>query len=123
MTQKNDLPQILGRLNKKYDTPYYAIALTGILTTLLVLFADLTRVVAISTFASLFYYAIANLSALRLKNRDREYPRFVPALGLVSCLMLSVSVLFQTPYAWAIGIGVLLIGALYYKMRPKGRAR
>ncbi|MEM2100233.1 MAG: hypothetical protein QXP45_02725 [Thermoproteota archaeon] len=50
--------------------------------TLLALFVDLSRIIAISTFALLFYYALANTSALKLRVEKRLYPHAVPVLGL-----------------------------------------
>ncbi|MBS7621275.1 hypothetical protein KEJ32_04095 [Candidatus Bathyarchaeota archaeon] len=46
--------------------------------TLLALFVDITRVVAISNFALLFCYTLANVSALRLKMHNRMCPKIVP---------------------------------------------
>ncbi len=68
MARRKDLPQILSKLHPTFCTPYISILIIGLIMTGLVLFIDLTRVVAISTFASLFYYAIANLAALKLNN-------------------------------------------------------
>ena len=59
MARRNDLPSALARLHGRFSTPYYAIVGTGVLMAVLVLFVDLTRVVAISTFAlvlQLFHY-------------------------------------------------------------------
>jgi hypothetical protein len=49
-------------------------------------FTGLTRAVAISNFASLLYYAIANYAALRLE--IPVFPRVVLVLGLTSCVLL-----------------------------------
>jgi len=114
MARRKDLPQALGKLHPKYNTPYLSILIIGTLMTLFALFIDLTKVVAISTFASLFYYAVADYSALRLKAQKRLYPRLFPALGTVSCLALLVFILFESPQAWIIGIAGLTTGAIYH---------
>lgn len=62
------------------DTPYYAIWISGILMALLVLLADLNRVVALSTFGQLIYYVLANISNLKLRARKNALGRMVPAL-------------------------------------------
>jgi APA family basic amino acid/polyamine antiporter len=87
--------------------------------TILVLSIDLTSVVAISTFALLFYYALANFSALRLKIEERKYPKFIPIIGALTCLALLVFILFVSPQAWIMGTATLLIGALYYAAKQK----
>jgi APA family basic amino acid/polyamine antiporter len=114
MARRTDMPQALGKLHRKYNTPYYSIWIVGILMTLLVLFIDLTRVVAISTFALLFYYAMANISALRLKVQKRLYPPFVPMLGTATCIALLVFILFASIQAWIIGVACLIMGIVVY---------
>ena len=119
MARRKDLPKALKKLHPKYNTPYYSIWIIGFLMTLLVLFVDLTRVVAVSTFALLFYYALANLSALRLKGQKRMYPRVVPCLGAATCLSLLIFVLFASSQAWITGISCLIVGAVYYIFKQK----
>jgi len=119
MARRKDLPQELSTLHQKYNTPYYSVWIVGVLMTLLVLFIDLTKVVAISTFALLFYYALANVSALRLKVQRRLYPRFAPILGTATCLALLVSILFISPQSWIIGFAGLTAGAIYYVAQRK----
>jgi APA family basic amino acid/polyamine antiporter len=117
MAKRKDIPQFLSRLHPKHSTPYYSIWLTGAFMALLVLVIDLSKVVAISTFALLFYYLFANLSALRLTGAKRLYPRVVPILGTASCLVLLVFILFASTQAWIIGLAGLLAGLVYYAIR------
>jgi APA family basic amino acid/polyamine antiporter len=121
MARRKDIPQTLSKLHQKYNTPYYSIWIIGTLMTLLALFIDLTKVVAISTFALLFYYAFANVSALRLKVQKRLYPQFVPILGTATCLALLIFILFASPQAWIIGVAGLTAGAIYYVAKKKFR--
>ena len=125
MARRKDLPQTLHKLHPKYNTPYYSVWIAGVLMALLVLFIDLTKVVAISTFATLFYYGIANVSALRLKAQKRMYPRFVPTLGTATCLALLVFILLVSPQAWDLGVAGLVAGTIYYFVKRflrQGRA-
>ena len=121
MARRKDIPQALSKLHQKYNTPYYSIWIIGALMTLLALFIDLTKVVAISTFALLFYYAFANVSALRLKVQKRLYPQFVPILGTATCLALLIFILFASTEAWIIGVAGLTAGAIYYVAKKKFR--
>ena len=114
MARRKDIPQTLSKLHQKYNTPYYSIWIIGALMTLLALFIDLTKVVAISTFALLFYYTLANASAIRLKAQKRLYPRFVPVLGAITCLALLIFILFASPQAWIIGAAGLATGMICY---------
>jgi APA family basic amino acid/polyamine antiporter len=119
MARRGDMPQALARLHCKFYTPYYAIAIVGALMTTLVLLVDLTRVVALSTFATLFYYALANIAAFKLKTEQRRYSRLVPALGIGTCLALLVFILFAATQAWIIGVICLIAGAIYYGVRNR----
>lgn len=111
MSRRSDLPAVLGRLHRRFKTPDISVLLVGVLVTALALFFDLTRVVVLSTFASLFYYAMANFSALRLASTARVYPRLVPGVGLGTCLLLF---LFVPGYLWPEGLVCLLAGVAYY---------
>jgi APA family basic amino acid/polyamine antiporter len=119
MARRNDVPQALGKLHPKYNTPYLSIWIFGILMALLALFFDLSRVVAISTFALLFYYTLANISALKLKVQSRLYSRVIPVFGIISCVALAVFILFAALQAWIIGVLGLIIGMVYYLIRKR----
>lgn len=119
MARRNDAPQVLGKLHPKYGTPHLSIGIVGILMALLALFVDLSSVVAISTFALLFYYAMANVSALKLKIENRTYPRAIPVLGVTSCAALAVFILFASPQSWIVGTAGLLAGTVYYFARKR----
>jgi len=114
MAKRRDLPQFLGKLHSKHATPYYSVLLVGAFTTAMALFADLSGVVAMSTFALLFYYAFANVSALRLQNRARRYSRLVPAAGTAACLAMLVLVFFVSPQALIVGVVCVLAGVAFY---------
>jgi amino acid transporter len=89
----------------------------------LVLLVNLRGVVAISSFATLFYYLVANLCALRLRVESPVYPRAISALGAAACLGLLGAVLFMAPAAWAAGVGALACGWAYYVGRCWARNR
>ncbi len=119
MARRKDLPQPLSRLHPKYNTPYYALWITGIIMAMLVLLIDLSSVIAVSTFSMLFYYASANISTLRLKTEKRKYPKIVPILGTITCLALLVFIIFASLQSWIIGIASLLAGAIYYVAKQR----
>ena len=104
MARRGDLPRVFSRLHPKHDTPSYSVWITGAVMAALVVLVDLTKVVAVSTFALLFYYGVANMCALRLNTHDRVYPRIVPALGFSTCLGLLAALLFTSPRVWLICI-------------------
>ena len=120
MARRNDLPSALARVHRKFFTPYYAILAAGIWMAVLVLFVDLTRVVAISTFALLFNYSITNIAAFKLKS-DHKRHKVMPLLGLATCIMLLAFILLASTQAWLIGLVFLVAGAVYYAVRKRLR--
>jgi APA family basic amino acid/polyamine antiporter len=111
MARRKDLPSVLSKLHPKHNIPHFSILMVGGIMTMLVLLVDLSAVVAVSTFAQLFYYGSANASAIRLKPGARLYPRFLSAIGLGTCVLLMA---FVSPSALTIGVICLAFGAAYY---------
>jgi APA family basic amino acid/polyamine antiporter len=120
MARRNDLPSALARLHSKFLTPYYAILGSGILMAVLVLFVNLSQVVAISTFALLFNYSITNIAAFKLKENHTRH-KVLPMLGLATCIMLLVFILLASTQAWIIGVAFLIAGTVYYAVQKKLR--
>ena len=116
MARSRDLPPLLGRIHPRFCTPHYAIAITGACMIAALLLADLALVVAVSTFAMLLYYLIANIAALRLPREHRRYPAWVPGIGALSCIGLIV---FLSPVSWAIGCFGLAVGGTWFFFRRK----
>ena len=112
MARENDLPSLLSKIHSKYKTPYLAIWISGALMIVAAVFSDLNQVIAISNFASLLYYSIANVAALRLSGKIRRYPSLVPAVGLLSCLGLLV---FLKLDGWLVGVIGIGLGTVYYR--------
>jgi APA family basic amino acid/polyamine antiporter len=117
MSRRNDLPQQLCIIHERYSTPYISVWAVGVAMTLLVLFFDLTNVVAVSTFALLFWYVFANIAAFRLKVEKRLFPKFIPILGLTTCLALLAIVFAVAQTAWIVGIAFLAAGTAIYAIR------
>lgn len=111
MARTGDHPVFLKRIHPHFSTPHYAIWISGACMIVAILLADLTLVVAVSTFAMLIFYLIANIAAFRIPSKYRQYPSFVPVIGAVSCLGL---IGFLTINSWIIGIIGLALGIVWY---------
>ncbi|MCX6697351.1 MAG: amino acid permease, partial [Methanoregula sp.] len=114
MARSQDLPLLFGRIHPRFSTPHYAIAITGACMIAALLLADLVLVVAVSTFAMLVYYLIANIAALHLPREHRRYPSWVPVIGALSCIGL---IAFLSPDSWIIGCIGFLIGGTWFFFR------
>ena len=123
MARRNDLPSVLARLHSRFLTPYYTIVISGVLMAALVLFLDLTHVVAISTFALVFNYSITNIAAYKLKNGNKLINKVFPLLGLTTCILLLAFILLASADAWIVGVAFLIAGTLYYAARKKLTAK
>jgi len=113
MSRKGDLPPILSKLHARYNSPYVSIIAVGFAMSAFILFFDLTKILTMSTFAMLFYYMIGNVSTLRL--RDTHLPRYIPVIGLLTCLILLSFSLFISFNSFIIGLIILMLGAVYFK--------
>jgi APA family basic amino acid/polyamine antiporter len=123
MARRSDLPKALNVVHDRFGTPYVSIWVVGVVMALLALFVDLKRVVVVSTFALLFWYVLVNLAAFRLKCEKRLCPRWLPVLGLSTCLVLLVVVFFVSEFAWIAGLACLLVGAVIYALKGRLRKR
>ena len=119
MSRNRDLPGFLSAIHPRFCTPHTAIAVTGAGMVAVILLADLTLAVSVSTFAMLAFYLIADLAALRLPWQARRYPAWVPAIGAASCAGLAV---FLSRTSVLIGCaGLVAGGALYLAIRWRDR--
>jgi basic amino acid/polyamine antiporter, APA family len=119
MARGKDLPKTLAHVHAKFGTPIYAIITTGLVMAVLVLFVDLTQVVALSTFSLLFNYIITNIAAYKLNHKDRKYHKIIHLAGLASCILLISLVVFESTDSAVIGVIFLTLGVVYYQTKKR----
>ncbi|MGM7697572.1 APC family permease [Microbacterium sp. A84] len=114
MARESDLPRFLAVVHPRWQVPYRAEIVIALIVIGIVLVADLRNAIGFSSFGVLLYYLIANASAFRQQRAARRYPRFVPVIGALGCLVLvnTLPVL-----ASLIGTGVVIIGVAYRMLR------
>jgi APA family basic amino acid/polyamine antiporter len=112
MARDRHLPGVLAAVHPRYGVPHRAEVAVGVVVISVVLVADVRGAIGFSSVAVLVYYAIANASALTL-DRDRG-TKLIPALGLVGCLTVAVSLPLTSTIA---GFAVLATGALLWAVR------
>jgi APA family basic amino acid/polyamine antiporter len=117
MARGGDMPRALSKVNNRFGTPHLSILAIGGVMTLLVLFFDLTGIIVVSTFALLFWYILVNAAAFKLEKKNGERRRFLPILGVATCLSLLVAVIFIEPVAWTAGVTCLLVGTIVYVLK------
>lgn len=102
MARRDDLPRLLAAVHQRYGVPHRAVVMVGLGAGIIAATGTLRGVAAAASFAILVYYAIANWAALRLPPADRRYHPFIPASGLLACVLL----------ACALSIGIIVGGLL-----------
>jgi basic amino acid/polyamine antiporter, APA family len=117
MARESDLPVGLARLGTDQN-PWRSVLAVGVISLLVAAFAPFGTAVAISSFGTLLYYTVTNLSALRLKKEQRSYPRILAFAGLVGCVGLAFSLGLQDV---AVGLAILGVGLAYRMLRTAVR--
>jgi len=107
MGRRRDMPSVFAQLNQAQTTPVWSVLMMGVVIAGLVLIGNIKTTWTFSAFTVLIYYALTNLSALRLSAKERLFPAWISVLGLVSCLFLAFWVDKQT---WIIGLILLAAG-------------
>lgn len=113
MGRERDLPAGLARLGSGKN-PWRSVIFVGSITLSVAAFAPLELSVAVSSFGTLLYYAITNVSALKLPRAQRTFPRAFAMTGLAGCLGLAFAL---SPQYIVIGLAILAVGVAYYIIR------
>ncbi|MGA3112184.1 MAG: amino acid permease [Candidatus Bathyarchaeia archaeon] len=115
MGRERDLPTGLARLGSGKN-PWRSVIFVGSITLVVAAFAPLELSVAVSSFGTLLYYAITNVSALKLPRVQRTFPRALAMAGLAGCLGLAFAL---SPQYIVIGLAILAVGVAYYIIRRR----
>lgn len=105
MARRGHLPAGLAHIDD--GSPNRAVLAVGGLVLALVLVGDVRTTWGVSAVTVLLYYAITNLSALRLPAADRRFWLWLPWAGLAGCAGLA---LFVDPLGWMAGAGIVTMG-------------
>jgi APA family basic amino acid/polyamine antiporter len=112
MARHGDLPSWLDSVHPRYRVPDHAELAVAAVVSVLVLTTDLRGAIGFSSFGVLTYYAIANASAYTQDEAHRRWPRALSVFGLVACVVLVVTLPWQSVVAgivvFAVGIGARL---------------
>ena len=108
MAANRHLPHALSAVHERRRIPHRAELLVGAVVVVIASLADIRNAIGFSSFCVLFYYAVANASALTLRRR-----LLVPAAGVVGCLVLA----FTLPLtSVAVGAATIAAVALLYPL-------
>jgi len=113
MGRESDLPTGLARLGAGQN-PWRSVVVVGVISILVAAFAPFYLAVAVSSFGTLLYYCVTNLSTLRLAKEQRMFPRALAVAGLVGCFALAFALPLQDV---GIGLAILLAGLAFRSLR------
>ncbi|MEW2314384.1 APC family permease [Streptomyces bauhiniae] len=114
MARDGHLPRQLSAVHPRFRVPHRAESLVGAVVIVLAAFTDVRGAIGFSSFGVLFYYAVANASALTLSPGEGRPARIVPAAGLLGCLVLAFALPADSVIA---GASVVAGGAVVYAAR------
>ena len=118
MASDGRLPAYLARVHPAYRVPHLAEVTVGLVLVAVVLLADVRSAIGFSSFTVLLYYAVTNMAAFTLEDRERLYGRHLAALGVAGCLGLAV--LLPVPSVLG-GASVVLVGLAIDALRRRRR--
>ena len=119
MARGGDLPAVLSRVSARFSVPWVADIVTAAVVVVLLLTTDVLTVVGFSSFGVLLYYAIANIAAFTLTERQWYAPRWLNAVGAAGCLLLA----FTLPAASVLTMLTVLAAGLVVRALVLGRRR
>ena len=114
MAGERDLPHWLDAVHPTRRVPHRAELAVAATVIAVVLVADVRGAIGFSSFAVLFYYGVANASAFTLSADERRWPRALPVVGLVGCVVLGLSL---PPASVISGTALLAAGAVVWLAR------
>ncbi|MFE1644275.1 APC family permease [Microbacterium sp. P01] len=120
MARTGDLPRTLAAIDPTSQVPRRAETVLAVAVCALVVLVDLRQAIGFSSFGVLLYYFVANVAAFTQDRPHRRYPRPLPLLGAAGCLILVVTLPWQSIVGGAAVVGV---GILYRLIRLRRRPR
>lgn len=123
MANNGQLPKSMSKIHAKLGTPYISILAMGALMTILASVSDLWQTAAITSISILSTHIILHFSVVRLRKRTPDLKTFkaplyplIPALGIVSCIILMFSLPIE---AWIVWVGFVTAVSVYYLLRKR----
>jgi APA family basic amino acid/polyamine antiporter len=114
MAREQDLPPFLAAVHPRWKVPHRAEVVVALVVIAIVAFADIRGAIGFSSFGVLLYYLVANLAAFRQRPEARRYPRALQTAGAAGCIILAVTLPWQSVVA---GAAVVLVGVAYRAVR------
>ncbi len=109
MAREGDLPRWLDAVHPRFRVPHRAELTVAAVVVVLVLLVDLRGVIGFSSFGVLLYYFVANAAARAQPDEQRRFPRWLQLVGCAGCLVLVVTLPWESVVA---GVLVFVVGVI-----------
>jgi APA family basic amino acid/polyamine antiporter len=123
MARNGQLPKSISKVSSRLGTPYISILFMGALLTILTYALDLKQAAAITSFSILCVHLTVNISAIGLRRKMPSRTKFrvpfyplIPSLGIVSCMILMLSLPQES---WLAASVVVFVSAALYLLVTK----
>jgi APA family basic amino acid/polyamine antiporter len=118
------LPKAFARKHPKYETPYIALIVQGIVTGAAAIFGTISSLIILSVFTLLFCYILTCISVFPLRKKydgGIKIPSIIPILGVI----ISIYIMSQSNFTQIItGVALIALGIpIYWKYSPKEEIR
>lgn len=116
MSTHKQIPPFLGKLHRRYKTPYVAIIFFGVIAMLMVLPADLSKIADVYVFGVLLSYTIAHASiiAMRIKYPNMERPYKIPLNIKIKGKKIPITAVIGG--LWTFGVWIISAISRHYGM-------
>jgi len=128
MSWEGYMPRLLGRVHKRYGTPYVAVLFASFFTLILTLLGALEFAAYASSFGFLVGYFLTNFALIRLRKKEPYLERpfkvpFYPLTPLIGMGTIIVLIFFIQPLVLVLGVELGLLALLAYYILLMGYER
>jgi len=126
MAESHGLPKIIGEVHKKFQTPWVAVAITGIASAVFALLGKIEVVASLTDFALFTTFALVNLSLLWLRYKQpkakRPFKTWAPlaALGAISSFAMLI---YLEKFVILGGVLMIISGFFLYELIQKRKKK
>lgn len=118
----------LSGLGTNTRAPVVSVLLFAVVATALVTTGSYRQISGLAVFLSWSFYGLGALALFRLRKLEPNLPRpvkvwgypIVPATFMIMAVVLTVYLYVTDPVRSSIGVGVVLVGLLFYRKRASG---
>ena len=131
MAVQRSLPLLLGKVHFKTKTPWVAVLVIMLISTIFVFIENIVTVANITVFAIVITFAMVNLSVILLRYREPTLERpfrtpinigKFPILSLFGVIISAYMMTQFNAYVISVGVGIVAAGALFYVFYSKRMA-